>query len=622
MKRLLTLALMCAISAVQAAGAPKVNAVVLSHEESFVMNSATSGKHTVRTCVQVNNKSGLSQAVFLVYTDSFETLGSFSGEIVGPGGKKTKIKEKDLETFSISEGLASDNFVSRYVPQENYPFTVTYSYTVNYKNGIVRFPVFFPMEDEKVSVINAKYSLDLPAGTEILTYYSNAGEPSLRTEKGRDIHEWTVSDVQPYVEEDFMPSVNTLVPFVLAAPVNFTYSGTKGVQADWKQYGDWLYSLQKGSLELDNLEVAKFREMVKDCPDDFSKVKVLYNYLREHTRYVNISLGIGGVKPIPANKVAERGFGDCKALSNYMQAMLKAVGIDSDYYIIHTSRRDLLPGFSTIGQMNHAMLAVPLPEKSDTLFIECTNPTFPLGYRHSSAAGHEVVLIKPDGGQLVRIGSYPDSLYRSLQYTKVQLEPDGSASIQALRKLDLFNVEGYIGFRDRSRDAQTKMLSAYLKMIPNDLKVNSVRDNFDDYPLYGRNYCPEISIGYSMTTNLYANKSGDRLFVPINPINGYLSFQKSERVNDIVIRNSRTFVDKVTIVIPEGWSIEALPEDVSLDEEWGSFVSKCVVEGGQISVEQELTLKRCREDKSRYDGYRDFARKVSKAYDGKLVLKK
>ncbi len=199
MKRLLTLALMCAISAVQAAGAPKVNAVVLSHEESFVMNSATSGKHTVRTCVQVNNKSGLSQAVFLVYTDSFETLGSFSGEIVGPGGKKTKIKEKDLETFSISEGLASDNFVSRYVPQENYPFTVTYSYTVNYKNGIVRFPVFFPMEDEKVSVINAKYSLDLPAGTEILTYYSNAGEPSLRTEKGRDIHEWTVSDVQPYV---------------------------------------------------------------------------------------------------------------------------------------------------------------------------------------------------------------------------------------------------------------------------------------------------------------------------------------------------------------------------------------------------------------------------------------
>ena len=63
-------------------------------------------------------------------------------------------------------------------------------------------------------------------------------------------------------------------------------------------------------------------------------------------------------------------------------------------------------------------------------------------------------------------------------------------------------------------------------------------------------------------------------------------------------------------------------EDVSLDEEWGSFVSKCVVEGGQISVEQELTLKRCREDKSRYDGYRDFARKVSKAYDGKLVLKK
>ena len=57
-----------------------------------------------------------------------------------------------------------------------------------------------------------------------------------------------------------------------------------------------------------------------------------------------------------------------------------------------TNRADFLPGYSGIGQMNHAMLCVPLPEKKDTLWLECTNPSVPLGYRHEDVAGHDVTV--------------------------------------------------------------------------------------------------------------------------------------------------------------------------------------------------------------------------------------
>ena len=60
----------------------KVNAVILSHEETFTMQSASSGVHRVRTTVAVNDEAGLRQAAFSLMTDSFSSLGGFSGEIV------------------------------------------------------------------------------------------------------------------------------------------------------------------------------------------------------------------------------------------------------------------------------------------------------------------------------------------------------------------------------------------------------------------------------------------------------------------------------------------------------------------------------------------------------------
>ena len=86
------------------------------------------------------------------------------------------------------------------------------------------------------------------------------------------------------------------------------------------------------------------------------------------------------------------------------EAMLREAGVESDYYAISTRNANLKADFVSAGQMNHVMLAVPLPENRDTLFVECTNPSYPLGYRHFSCAGHQILLVREDGGHLVRGG--------------------------------------------------------------------------------------------------------------------------------------------------------------------------------------------------------------------------
>ena len=116
--------------------------------------------------------------------------------------------------------------------------------------------------------------------------------------------------------------------------------------------------------------------------------------------------------------------------------------------------------------------------------------------------------------------------------------------------------------------------------------------------------------------------AGDRLFVPLNPISRGLYYQKSARVNDLVLQGGFNMDDTIEVTLPEGYGIESLPEDLVLETDWGRFESRCRVGDGVVTVRQRLQLHRFRTDKSRYGEYKDFAKKVNKAMDAKFVLKK
>lgn len=615
--RILFLLLALAICLPSGAQAP--DAVILSQQESFTLQSPVSGVHKVSATVLVNNENGLLQAVPLIHTDSFRSLSSFSGTLEEKG-RKTKLSKKDLRTESVSSGLAEDSYVSYYLPSAGYPFTLSYEFTVSYKGGVNCFPVFSPIQTLNVQIQSASYTLDLPEGTEIVCYTHGVQSLPEVTGKGKKKLEWTVNDFKPVKDEFLMPPLAELIPQVYAAPRNFSYASTKGSQANWKEYGLWLSGLQQGTDELSESTVAKLREMTRDCKSDLEKLKVMYGHLRETTRYVAIELGIGKLKPSPAAEVERSGYGDCKALSNYLYAMLKSVGVPSVYYIISTRRATLLPGFTSSGQMNHAMLAVPLVDSADTVFVECTNPRIPLGYRHHNVAGHQIVLIHPDGGELTRVGAYPDSLSRRIQHTRVILSADGSAHVHARKQFFLNEAEAFFSWDDIKPVRQQNILTNGFKGHPEDVRIVSSEDNFDGY-VPGQAFCPEKSIEFSFSVPIYGRKENDRLFVPMNPENHKYSLQKSSRANDICIQETYTWTDTTLVQIPEGYSVESIPDDVELDTPWACFSSSSVHSGSSVTIVQSLSFKKYRSGKESYPEFKEFIRKINQCYDSVLVLR-
>lgn len=594
-----------------------LNAVIERYEASFDMSSPTSATYNVHVRVNILDAEASDIGEAYIFTDDFRSLTSFSARIESGGKTIKKYKLTDLKTAPLGGGGISDATVSYVQPVAPVPYTVEYSYEVAFKNGFISFPSFIPLSDPLVALVDARYTIDVPAGTEIM--YESSEEPAV--EKGKtDKYTWSFSSVEPYVYEHMMPGRFEFLPYAYAAPKAFTYAKTSGVQDGWESSGLWLYGLQKDVCTAPAELSAKVAELTSGMQDDRQKINALYTYLRESTRYVSIQLGIGGLKPFPAEQVMKTGFGDCKALSVYMQSMLAEAGVKSKYFIVDTDRSDLLDGLYSVGQMNHAMLCVPM--QKDTLWIECTNPRLPLGYRHTDIAGHEVVLIGPEGGKKVRARQYPDSLRISKESVSVVLNADGSASCVGSRSLKLDSVEPYVGFSSLPAKTQFNAIMGANALNPADFNIISVNDNFNDWILMedGEEYVPQMKIDYSFNAVDYAKVSGERMFVQLNPFAKQLYSDRKARIHEYVRRRGSTIMDCVSLTIPEGYAIESIPQSGTIECQFGELNTAVLVNGNTISVTQTLKLHPGRYPKEEYATYRTFAKDVSKAYSSKIVL--
>lgn len=605
----------------------KVDALITSVEEEFVMHSQTSGDYNVSESVMIFNSDGASAMSINIGTDPFRKLTSFSGKIIKNGKVIQKIKFSDLQMEALASGLADDIYYYSYSPSAPTPYTFEYDYSMSYKKGFSAFPPFFPIVSEKIALLSGTYTLSLPAGTQI--NYNSSVEPDKKGDGKRDVYSWKVSGFKGCKVESFMPNILDLVPYVLSSPVDFTYAGEKnGKQDSWKNLGVWLYNLQKPKMELSQEFKNELIKLTSNCKTELDKIEVLYNYLKDHTRYVSIQLGIGGYVPFPAQTVAKVGFGDCKGLSNFMRSMLLAVGIESIYYVIDTKKKNLIENYYSLGQMDHVMLAIPLTEgekfKGDTIWMECTNPLYPLGYKHSDAAGHQVLMLKEDGGELVRISPYLDSLSRKIQLTDIKIYSDGSARFNSKKELYLDYMEPFLMFGTRGATEQNKILSSELKLIPQGMKVNSVTNNFAEYKTLGRDFCPLITVDYSFGSESFAKKTGERMFIPVTPFSGLVNYQRETRENDIKVETFGTVRNIITIEIPAGYQVESFPKNSDLDFDWASFSSKIVYN----EAERRFVIVTCyiskpgEFPKEKYQEYIAFAKKVNRYFNSSIVLKK
>ncbi len=591
------------------------SSVVCYDGTTVELKSQTEATYKFTRIVVIYNKNAADAAWFICSCDWHTKLKSFKGKLYDKNGEFVReFNKSDLIMSEYSPNLASDSY--KYMLQmqgPSYPYVVSYEWELESKNGICSFPTFSPIERYRQSLLLAQYKISLPAEMGLAYKLSNIDTSLIKENKTTERIEANLSlaEVPAIESEAFSGKSSKKMPWAMFAPKSFVYDKTRGDLSSWESLVNWVALLAKGRDVLSKDEKAKIHAMTDSCPSPRDKARVLYDYLKD-TRYVNISLGIGGYQPASAQKVAEWKFGDCKGLSNYMCAMLREVGIEARLVTISTVDENLHKDFPSFMQLNHMIACAILPK--DTVWLECTTPELPFGYIHESIVGHEAMLIAENSSRDVRLPRYADSLCYTSKYCEITYNPDATTTL----RVEETNTMEYYEYAIAKKKAKNNELVEYIRDLT-EIADGVVKDlSFDEK----KTSTPSLKMSYSVTGKRFGRRSGRRIFVPVNV---FRDGKDKYAISDSGRKYPFVFVhdlvqDTIVVNIPEGYVVESKPNDIAISTDYLNFSSTIKLEDGKIVIVQRKHIKKGEYPKELEVEFAENYNKMLDAYAERIII--
>lgn len=600
----------------------KKDAYAVCREYMHEFELIDSGKATekVHLVVTVLEENGDHFGLLILPYDKTRKVKSISGRIyTAEGFSEDRLKSTAIQDLNYtSSGALYDDLRIKLADFKikTYPYTVEYDYEVEY-NGLIGYPDWQPIDEFRFSVEKSSFRVSYPENLKIRIRELNVpdGIRTEKTEKGIQSKEWSLDSLVAWKDEPMSPELNTLTPRVLLAPTNFIYDGSTGDMNTWQVFGKWVHGLNDGRDQLPAQRQDEIRSLTGEIKDTAQAVNTLYQFMQKRTRYVGIQLGLGGYQPFPAETVDQLGYGDCKALSNYMKALLNCVGIRSIYVLAGAGSNPgiTMTDFPTVSQNNHAILCVPL--KTDTIWLECTSQTQPCGYLDRFVEGRKVMLITPEGGKLAVTPQLSSAQNLQFRSAEVKINPDGSMQSTVKTSYSGYQYNNVSSLFDESQEEQKKKLLEDID-IPG-LSINSF--SFE----YKKNKIPEAIESISMSTPKYASKTGTRLFIPLNMLNQRKTIPSKVETRKMPIVQKYAYHDKDSIVfeLPKGYQVETLPREKTLMTEFGEYNSRFQIQDNRAIYLREVKINLGNWPKENYPAMVEFYSNIVSNDKARLVLK-
>jgi transglutaminase-like putative cysteine protease len=595
------------------------NACVRNQEVLVTINSQKSMTITTKRVVTVFNEYGQRHIDAYQGYDNSQKIISIEAQVFNQTGTEIKkFKRKDFKDQSVADGFSifTDSRVLYldYTPTQ-YPFTVVYTSVVETPNTAF-IPGWYPFENYFLSVQNSSVKVNFPTNLGFKYKEYNFEGYTVQKEANNNSVAFKATNLQALKREDYAPSISKFTPSVLFGMDKFHLEGIDGEAHDWSKFGKWRFDkLIVGTDELPQETKNKIISLVGDEKDDLEKAKIVYKYVQDKTRYVSIQLGIGGWKPMLVKDVDRLGYGDCKALTNYTRSLLNAVGVESYYTVIYAGKDkiDFKDDFVSM-QGNHIILG--LPYKGSICWLECTSQILPFGFLGDFTDDRLALMVKPDGGEIVRTAQYSDKNNSQLTKGNYTILSDGSLSGKVNIKSKGTQYDSKYTLERRSQKDLEEHYNNYFFAIKN-LKYEKLNYLNDKESI---EFTEELKIEGSN----YASKSGSNLIFALNAFNQYNKVPTRYRTRLTPFEVSRGFFDsdEIIITIPEGYSIDSKPDNFEIKEKFGHYKTEVKVVNNQVTYKRDFTMNDGFYEKADYENFRKFTEQIARNDNAKIVLLK
>jgi len=594
----------------------KNKASVVVHLEDINLNveSLDKATWTVHKIFTVVNEEGKGALLFNKPTSKYRSLDEVEIRVYDANGKQVeKIKKKDMASTISGEGLIDEGNVVYYpIRVLSYPVTIDMKYEEKLRSTL-DIPYYrFIHKDE--GVVESNFTVRAPAEIGLRYKAKNISLEPLVSDDGKyKVYKWTVKNLAPIEYEEGSVGIESRYPYIAIVTDHFYHYGFEGELASWKSFGMWVNDLYKGLDVLPENRKQFFSQLVSDIPDEKEKIRRIYKYLQENFRYVSIQLGIGGLRPFSAEFTDQKKYGDCKGLSNFMRAALKAVGIKSYVAIVNAeyNQEPVDPAFPS-NDFNHMILCVP--RQTDSLWLECTSSTAEFGVLGTFTENRNALLITEDGGVLVPTPRSRPSSNTLTTVTTIKLADDlsGETTTNFTAKGEYSEIIDDI--LKEKRDEQKYAIVLYFGFKqPDDFELSRDKDN------------DRIKLAM-IISKVPGFASGSKIFLSprIHKIWANNLPKADNRKLDFYFRYPFEKTDTTIFKLPAGIKPDAMPKTTELKCEYASYQTKYWFSDKENSIYSvtSLVLKQHKIPASGYASVKKFFDDVIQDDSQKMVVEK
>ncbi|MGI9526884.1 MAG: transglutaminase-like domain-containing protein [Weeksellaceae bacterium] len=570
--------------------------------------------------VSIFRQDGLDFMYQPLYYDDQTKVIKYGAEVYNQKGELIKkLKKKDFKDLSATGNstLYADNrvLVCNYTPT-TYPFTIRYQFVYETTNTAF-IPNWLPIDSYDVAIEKSVYSFKNESSIEVLTKKNNFEPYPIEFVEGADFFKYTLINQVPKLHEILSPALIEEVPRLLISPKKFQLAGYDATFTNWKDLGKWFYDdLIKGRQDLPQEEVLKVKELIAGIESPQEKVRVLYQYMQDKTRYINVAIGIGGWQPYPAKYVSEKGYGDCKALSNYMMALLEVAEIPSNFTIVYGDRethRDILPDFPSM-QGNHAIINVPMD--NDTIWLECTSQITAFNHLGSFTNDRFALSVSKKGGEIVKTQSYPAIINTQVIEGKAKISDNGHLALNFTHITAGIQYDwNYAVYYKNEKDQKNWLDQKY-----GDIKSKK----FESFKFTNDQNNALFIQEIALSSDVYAQSNGDNLIFRVIPVGTYNTELKKDSSREKPLEIQHGFLDESTFEFefPSDYTLNYRPDATHISSPFGNYEMSYELQDNIIIVKRKLFVEKGRFNKDQYADYVAFRRSIEKADNTKILLEK
>ncbi len=571
--------------------------------------------------VTILKEAGLNYAYHFESYDKKSKIDKFEATLYDSSGKKVReLKSRDLKDVSAADGFSMylDDRIKYYeFTPASYPFTIHYYIKTSSSNTLF-LPKWIPVGGYDLGVESSTFTFTNSSPYQIRKKEKNFDSWNVEKTENPNSWKYSVKKIPPIKDEVLSPYLNELMPVVIFAPIEFELEGRKGKFENWKDFGKWYYdNLLQDKQDLSEQEKQTIRQLVEGVTDPVEKVRILYQYMQNKTRYINISIGIGGWEPFPASYVNNKSYGDCKALSNYMMSILQAVGIEAFHTIISANSNKKVDIDKDFAYMQGNHMIVNVPTETDTIWLECTSQQTAFNYLGKFTDDRFALSVTPDGGKIVHTQAYPADMNKEIIKGKGEILPNGNlkANLVIMDSGLQYDLAYRTAFENTQE--QKRILNNWFSTLPN--------LNIKNYEFENDRTNAVFTTKAELESGQFAKIFGKNMTFNLIPASrsDFILKKDNNRKYPFEIRFGYADEIEYELKLPQGYTINQIFEPLIHASEFGNYLLTVeVLNQETLKIKRKLLVKDGIYPKEKFNDYIEFRRKISSLDNSKILLEK